>query len=327
MDTRYVEFHNGQKMPILGLGTWQAADRQELTKALNDALEAGYRHFDTAYNYTNEAIVGDVLKSWIDAGKVKREDLFITTKLPGTGLEETRVEHFLKLSLAALKLDYVDLYLIHLPVGLKYVDDVTLFPMEGDSVALDLTTDHLKVWKSMEAQVTAGRAKAIGLSNFNEAQIERIVGAAKIKPANLQVEANVYFQQKPLREACAKHGITFCAYAPFGSPGRTTLYEKLGIKGFVDPGLLNDPVVAGVAKAHGKTSGQVLLRFLTQQNIVVIPKSVQTKRVIENSQILDFTLTPAEMKELEGLDRGAEGRTFNFFAFKGIEKHPECPYK
>jgi aldehyde reductase len=135
----------------------------------------------------------------------------------------------LKKSLAALKLDYVDLYLIHTAIGLKYVNDETLFPMDGNTVALDMATDHVKIWKAMEAQVEAGRAKAIGLSNFNVRQVERVVKAAKILPANLQVEAHVWFQQKPLREACKKHGITFCAYAPLGSPGRGAFYEKMGV--------------------------------------------------------------------------------------------------
>jgi len=145
-------------------------------------------------------------------------------------MDESRVEHFLKKSLAALQLDYVDLYLVHMPIGMKYVDDETLWPKEDDGkMAVDMGTDHVKIWKAMEAQVEAGRAKAIGLSNFNCKQIDRIVASAKILPANNQVEANVYFQQKVLRETCRRHGITVCAYAPFGSPGRKVLYEKMGM--------------------------------------------------------------------------------------------------
>jgi aldehyde reductase len=135
-------------------------------------------------------------------------------------MDASRVEHFMKLSLKALKLDYVDLYLMHGPIGVKYVDDNTVFPIEGDTIAYDMSTDLVSIWKSMEAQVTAGRAKTIGVSNFGVAQIERVVNASKIKPSNLQVEAHVWFQQKKLREACKKHGMTFTAYAPLGSPGR-----------------------------------------------------------------------------------------------------------
>ena len=144
-------------------------------------------------------------------------------------MDESRVEHFLNKSLEALKLDYVDLYLIHGPVGLKYINDDTLYPRENDLILVDMATDHVKIWKAMEAQVEAGRTKAIGVSNFSVRQIERIVEIAQIQPANLQVEAHVWFQQKALREACKKYGITFCAYAPLGSPGRGPYFEKRGM--------------------------------------------------------------------------------------------------
>jgi len=144
------------------------------------------------------------------------------------GMDESRVEYFLQKSIKALQLDYLDLYLIHQPVGLKYVDDDTMFPREGNELALDMKTDHTKIWKAMEGQVEAGRAKSIGLSNFTVSQIERIVGTAKVMPANLQVETHVYLQQNELRETCRKYGITFCAYAPFGSPARADMYQRLG---------------------------------------------------------------------------------------------------
>jgi len=295
---------------------------------LNTALEAGYRHFDTAYMYSNEGVIGDVIKGWLTSGKIRRDELFITTKLPCIGMEEGLVGHFLKLSLEALKLDYVDLYLVHGPIGLKYVDDTTLYPMADGGMAYDMTTDLLKIWKGMEAQVEAGRTKAIGISNFNVKQIERIVKAAKILPANLQVEAHVQFQQKTLRATCKKHGITLCAYAPLGSPGRekfTTTNE--GHKGWgANPGILENPVVGTIAKAHGKSPAQIMLRFLVQQDIVVIPKSTNHTRIFENGAIFDFSLSPAEMKELDALDRGEAGRTYTMDAWAGADKHPEYPH-
>jgi alcohol dehydrogenase (NADP+) len=317
----YVEFFNGQKMPLLGLGTWQAENPKDLETAMNEALAAGYRHFDTAYLYQNEKILGKIFKEWISSGKVKREELFITTKLPICGMDESRVEHFLNLSLTALELDYVDLYLIHTPLGAKYVDDKTLFPTNADGVLdYDMTTNILKIWAAMEKQVEAGRTKSIGLSNFWPCQIERIMEVAKIQPANLQSEAHIYYQQKAVRDTCKKYGITFCAYAPFGSPGRKGTYEKRGMK-FTDPGILDDPVVKEVGINHGKSAAQVLLRFLVQQGIVVIPKSINPIRVRDNAKIFDFELTQDDMKKLEALDKGSAGRSFT--GFPGSEKHPE----
>jgi len=316
----HVEFFNGQKMPILGLGTWQAQNPKELEDAMNTALEAGYRHFDTAYLYENEGMIGEIIQKWLKNGKVTREELFITTKLPPTGMDESRVEHFLQKSLKSLQLDYVDLYLLHVPIGFQYIDDAATWPKTAEGeIMLDMGTDHLKIWAAMEKQVEAGRAKAIGLSNFKSSQIERIVKNCKILPANLQSEAHVYFQNKEVRETCKKHGITFCAYAPFGSPGRKELYAKRG-QNFVDPGILNDPVVLAIAKAHGKTSAQVLLRFLAQQDVVVIPKSVSSKRIHENAEIFDFELSGEEMKALEKLERGER----LFKPMPGTERHPEC---
>ena len=158
----------------------QATDPVELETAIHTALQVGYRHFDTAYFYRNEDVLGKVLKEWLNAGKVKREELFITTKLPFHGNHPDRVEHFMKQSLASLQLPYVDLYLIHQPIGMKYVSDEEFVPKEpnGD-VALDMTTDLEAIWAAMEEQVAKGRALSIGVSNFNEQQLRRIVKTAK----------------------------------------------------------------------------------------------------------------------------------------------------
>jgi aldehyde reductase len=323
----HVEFFNGQKMPIVGLGLWQATNPGELETAVDEALKAGYRHFDTAYNYENEDVFGKILKKWLDSGKVKREELFITTKLPLIAMQPNRVEEFLNKSLTALQLSYVDLYLVHCPIGLQYVSDTDLFPRKDGQLLLDNTTDLVGIWKAMEKQVDAGRAKAIGISNYNSEQIERTLKNARIQPANLQVECNVFFPQKPLREFCKKHNITVVAYAPFGSPGRKALYEKRGVTNVEFPAILQDPVVAKVAEKHNRTPAQVLLRFLAQQDVVVIPKSVSAERIQKNIQIFDFELDANDMALLDGLDKGPAGRSFDFQrTFPGIDAHPENPY-
>lgn len=155
------------------------------------ALEAGYRHFDTAYGYQNEDVFGRVLKRWFDDGKVKREDLFITTKVPPQGNHHDRIGNFLQQSLDRLQLTYVDLVLVHNPASLEVdADGQGAKKGEDGKCIADLTSSLEDVWKAMEAQVEAGKTKAIGISNYTVPQVERIVKAAKIQPANIQVKSS-----------------------------------------------------------------------------------------------------------------------------------------
>nr|CAD7257771.1 unnamed protein product [Timema shepardi] len=240
------------------------APDEVIDSVIDTALEAGYRHIDTAYVYGNEAAIGKALKRWFDSGKIKREELFIVTKLPMVGLQADKVEKYLNRSLAALQLTYVDLYLIHFPCGLEERGE-NLFPQdESGNLILDKTTEH-----SMEAQVDAGKARSIGLSNFNARQIKRIVKSARIPPANLQVELHVFFQQKELVAFCKALDITVVAYAPIGSPGIYEFIEKF----------------------------------------------------------FDITLDDQDVNELNALDRGKNGRLFSSVMLRGIEKHPEDPFK
>nr|CAH0109272.1 unnamed protein product [Daphnia galeata] len=320
----HLNLFNGQQIPRIGLGTWQCT-ADEVKEAVNAALETGYRHIDTAYLYQNEEAIGEVIQEWINSGKLKREELFITTKLPFTGNQPEKVEHFLKLSLENLKLEYVDLYLIHFPIGFRGEDDHDLFPRDDNGkLILDFDSNMITLWKAMESQVEAGRAKAIGLSNFNSHQIERIVQTSRIKPANLQVEMHAYFQQKRLRAYCKKHDIVICAYGPLGSKGRVDFSARYGIPKPQVADVLDDPVVAEIANAHMKTSAQVLLRHLIQLNVVVIPKSVSQSRIRENYEVFDFVLTANEMEKLSQLDKN--NRTFIFDEYDGVPDHPEYPF-
>merc|ERR1712071_722061 len=308
-----VKLHaSGGMMPLVGLGTFKRESTiDDLKQAIHMALEAGYRHIDTAYLYRNESIIGDVLQDWFERGRIRREEIFITTKLPPIGTKAEKVEQFIKLSLQKLKLDYVDLYLIHFPVGLIGKDEEDLYPVdENGQAVMDSATDHVAIWKAMEEQVDAGRCKAIGLSNFNSVQIERIVQSARIKPANLQIELHAYLQQHSLRDLCMKHDISVCAYAPLGSKGRTDFNIKPNVQAPVVPLVLEDPLVLKIAQAHAKTPAQILLRHLVQQNVIVVPKSVSQNRIKENLNIFDFVLTDREMNQLNKLDRNV--RTFTF---------------
>jgi len=311
-------------LPLVGLGTSQFPSDEVLKDAINCALETGYRHFDTAFSFENEVLIGEVIDGWIQSGKIKRSDLFITTKLPFIGNQAKKVEFFLDLSLQGLKLEYVDLFLIEFPVGFRSEEDGEQFVDEDGSGMLDLNTDIISLWKAMESQVDAGRCKSIGLSNFNSKQIERIVQAARIKPSCLQVELHAYFQQKPLRELCSKHDISVCAYGPLGSKGRLEFSNECGTPPPPIPPVLEDPLVLKLSKAHAKTPAQILLRHLIQQNIAVIPKSASPRRIKENFEVLNFELTDREIEQLNSLDNNF--RSFKFDFFPWIEEHPEYPF-
>ncbi|XP_076625616.1 1,5-anhydro-D-fructose reductase [Colletes latitarsis] len=321
MKTTSILLPNGCSMPALGFGTWQAKEADVLEKALDTALEAGYRHIDTAPVYENEEIIGKVLKKWIDSGKVKRSDLFIVTKLPPSGNRPESVEKYIKKSLKDLQLEYLDLYLIHTP--LTFVDDEGLHPVDKDGqIKLDCSTDHVKVWAEMEKQVKCGRTKAIGLSNFNIDQIDRVLKSATTKISMLQIELHVFLQQRVLVHYCREHGIPITAYSPLGSWGLVKLMGKTE----EIPDMLQDPVVLEIAKTYKKTAAQILLRFIVQHNIAAIPKSTNPKRIKENIDLFDWELKPDDVNRLKRLDKGESGRICDFTFFKGLDRHPEFPF-
>ncbi|KAK9875413.1 hypothetical protein WA026_007806 [Henosepilachna vigintioctopunctata] len=315
--------NTGKKIPSIGYGTWQAKD-EELEKALDAALETGYRHIDTAYVYGNEKVIGNVLKKWISQGKLKREDLFLVTKLPTFGNRPENVNKYMQRSLKNLQVDYVDLYLVHLPFALKEVEGKPHPKTPEGNIDLDTTTDHIALWKEMEKLVDAGYTKAIGLSNFNKTQVERILKNCKIQPSSLQIELHVYLQHNILVDFCKKNNILVTAYSPLGAPGLGTFNAKFG-KTDTLPSVLGNPTVKEIAKKHGKTEAQVVLRFDIQRGIIPIPKSTNPGRLRQNLDIFDFELDSEDLQKLKSLDAGI--RLLDFKIFKGVEKHPEYPFR
>ncbi|KAL6440622.1 hypothetical protein ACFW04_003244 [Cataglyphis niger] len=310
----------GQAMPILGFGTWNI-NGKELEVALDAALTAGYRHIDTATAYENECVIGNVLKKWFDAGKLKRSDLFIVTKLPPNGNRAKDVEKWIKKSLANLQISYLDLYLIHVPFAFENGED--LHPCnENGEIRIDVDTDHLQIWSAMEKQVLEKRTKAIGLSNFNIGQIKKILNNAKLPVSNLQIELHGYFQQKELVKFCQDNNISITAYSPLGSRGVVT---KMG-KTDTIPNLLEDPTVLKIAEKYNKTPAQILLKHIIQKGIIAIPKSSTPTRIKENIQLFDWELRVEDIDMLNNNDMEECARICTFCFFKGIEKHPEFPF-
>ncbi|MFD6968987.1 aldo/keto reductase [Streptomyces sp. NPDC059979] len=265
-----IKLNNGTLMPQLGYGVWQVPDA-EAERAVGTALEAGYRSIDTASIYGNEKGTG----KGVAASGVPREELFVTTKLWNGPKQRWGRDEVLRAfddSLSKLALDHVDLYLIHWPR-----------PMRDDFVS---------IWKTFEEIAASGRAKAVGVSNFRPADLERLAAESALVPAVNQVELHPLFPQAELRAVHAGRGIATEAWSPLGQ-GKE---------------LLTLPAVAAIAAAHGRSAAQVVLRWHLQHGNIVIPKSVTPARIRENLDVFDFELGAADMAALDALGAGAAGR-------------------
>ena len=258
----YTTLNNGVKMPLLGFGVYQMADQNECENAVFNAIQAGYRLIDTAAAYENEQAVGAA----IARSAVPREALFITTKVwvQDAGYEKTRDAFFR--SLERLKLDYLDLYLIHQP----YSD------VHGS-------------WRAMEELYKEGLIRAIGVSNFAPDRLTDLIVFNHVTPAVNQVETNPFHQQIENAEFMRQSGVQPESWAPFAE-GKNQLFTH--------------PVLQSIAHTHSKSVAQVVLRWLIQREIVAIPKSVNPERIRQNMDIFDFSLTEDEMHEIQALDTG-----------------------
>uniref|UniRef100_T1JXD3 NADP-dependent oxidoreductase domain-containing protein n=1 Tax=Tetranychus urticae TaxID=32264 RepID=T1JXD3_TETUR len=302
---------DGNQIPVFGLGTWKSKPGEVKNAVKFALLEAGYRHIDCALVYQNEDEVGQALKEVFGSGSLKREDVFITSKCWNSYHSRAKVTEACKLSLKNLGLDYLDLYLIHFPVGVQ--EGGSMFPEDAEGKMIRSDVDYLETWKGMEDVHKAGLSKSIGISNFNSEQIKRILDNCEIKPVTNQIEVHPYLTQEPLIDFCLKNGIAVTAYSPLGSPDRPWAKPE-------DPSLLDDPKIKEIAKKHGKTSAQVLLRYANQRGLIVIPKSVTPTRIAENIDIFDFELAPEEIATINSFNRNWRAVAFNTYA--GHPYHP-----
>ena len=257
-----VRLNNGVMMPAVGFGVYQISV-DETEEIVNKALEVGYRMFDTASAYFNEEQVGKAIAS----SAIKREELFITTKL---WVQDYEYEDALKafdLSLHKLGLDYIDLYLLHKPYGNYYA-----------------------AWRALEKLYKEGLIRAIGITSFSNERLLDLCLHNEVKPALNQIETNPFFQQHSANAFLKSEGIVHEAWAPFAE-GKNDIF--------------NNEVLKRIAENHHKSVGSVILRWLNQRNIVVIPKTVRKERMIENFNIFDFTLSDDEMQAIAALNTGS----------------------
>ena len=258
----YKVLSNGIKMPMVGFGVFQVDDQKICEQAVLDAIEVGYRSIDTAATYLNEEAVGRA----VAASGVKREDLFITTKLwvQDHGYDNTK--RAFEKSLKKLGLDYLDMYLIHKPYG-----------------------DYYGSWRAMEDLYREGLIKAIGVTSFPSERLLDLFLHNEIKPMVNQIETNVWFQRKEEEDFLKKEGIAHEAWAPFAE-GNNDVF--------------NAPVLKEIGEKYGKSTGQVMLRWLIQRDVIVIPKSVKKERMKQNIDVFDFELAAEDMERIAAMDTG-----------------------
>jgi len=293
MSVPSVKLSNGYSIPIVGLGTWQSPPG-EVDRAVRDAIDAGYRHLDCAFGYGNENEVGNAIQAKIAEGVVKREDLFITSKLWNTYHEPQHVRLCVEMSLKNLKLDYLDLYLIHWPHSFKY-SGAENFPKNADGSMIYDYTDYLDTWGALEVLVDEGLIRSIGVSNFNSEQLDRVYTNSRIKPVMNQVECHPYLNQSRLIEYCRARSVAVTGYSPLGSPNRP--WAQPG-----DPQLMEDPKIVAIAKKYNRSPAQILIRYQIQRGVVVIPKSTTKTRIVGNFDVFGFELTAEDVKTIDGFD-------------------------
>ncbi|CAG4949229.1 unnamed protein product [Parnassius apollo] len=305
------KLNDGRDMPGFGLGTSlglkkdnnRDLKKNEIENAVKWAIDAGYKHIDTAFVYDTEDKVGSAINKKVAEGVVKREDLFVTTKLWNDAHARDAVVPTLRKSLENLNLDYVDLYLIHWPIA-QYRNG-TFYDV-----------DYLETWEGMIEAKKLGLAKSIGVSNFNQQMLERLISKSSVKPAVLQVEINLNVQQPELREYCRQQNIVVTAYTPFGSifPNKA--------RSDAPPPRVDDPTLVQIANKYNKTVPQIVLRYLVELNVIPIPKTVTKSRVEQNIDIFDFELTREEKDLFRGYDKN-----YRTIDYKAAIDSPYYPFE
>jgi len=299
-----IKLNSGHPMPQVGFGLWKV-DNATCADTVYNAIKTGYRLFDGACDYGNEKEAGEGVARAIKDGLVKRSDLFIVSKLWNSFHEGDKVEPICKKQLADWGIEYFDLFIVHFPVALKYVEPTVRYPpgwaFDGkDDVQLSSASIQ-ETWTAMEGLVAKGYAKSIGISNFQGSLILDLLRYAKIRPATLQIEHHPYLVQPTLVKLAESEGIAVTAYSSFGPQSFIELEWQ---KAKDTPVLFEHPAVTSISKKYNKTPAQVLLRWATQRGLAVIPKSNNQHRLQQNLEVTQFDMDKSELDSISALDRG-----------------------
>ncbi len=289
-------------MPLVGFGLWKV-NNDTCADQVYNAIKTGYRLFDGACDYGNEVEAGQGVKRAIDEGLVKREDLFIVSKLWNSFHDKEQVGPICKKQLKDWGIDYFDLFIIHFPIALKYVDPATRYPpgffYEDEKIVLSKASLE-ETYHAMEELYDAGLIKSIGISNYAGALVLDVERYAKQLPQTLQIEHHPYLVQQDLIDLCKSRDIQVTAYSSFGPQS----FLEMDMKSAQDtPLLMEHSAIKSIAEKHGKTPAQVLLRWSTQRGVAVIPKSNNQERLAQNLDVCNFDMAKDEVEKISALDK------------------------
>lgn len=302
-------FKNGDKLDAIGLGTWKSKPK-DVEHAVKFALENGYRHIDCALFYGNEEAVGRAFSAVFSEGKIKREDVWITSKLWNNAHKKEDVAPALKQTLKDLKLDYLDLYLIHWPVAFK--PEVKAHPQnDNDFLSLE-EAPIIETWNAMLETKKQGLTRHIGVANFSIKKLEYLAQHTDDMPEMLQIEMHPYLPQKELLNYCQKKDIKMTAYSPLGSGDRHP-----SMKADDEPNMLQDKTILDIAKKHNCNPGQVLIKWAEQRGTAVIPKSTSEEHLKMNIESANLNLDDTDLKAIDNIGTAYRYVDGEFFVTSG----------
>jgi len=305
---KYLPITTTDTIPALGLGTWKSSPG-DVGQAVATAIKIGYRHIDCASIYQNQKEIGTALADALNTKQVKREKLWITSKLWNNAHARKHVQPALERTLVDLQLDYLDLFLIHWPINFQAN---IVFPKRPEEFLAPEDIPIIETWQAMEKMVQKGLCRFIGVCNFNLPRLIKLKQQAILQPVMNQIELHPYLQQEKMVEYCKKNGLLLTAYSPLGSGDRPAALKK-----DLEPSLLTQPIIVDIAAKRNMSPGQVLLAWALSRGTVVIPKSTNPARLQENFLAADFELEAADLQAIDGLEQGYRFVDGSFFQSPG----------